>query len=211
MRATRAYLASLGTTGLLVLSSVLLLVLGSTLVAFEGWPGGSESEGPESVVVQTAQVEPEPGTGPEQVAQVAAPAAESVAAAAPEPPAEAPAAGVLDGDAEGDGPGSPPRDVDGTPQPSPGPPNDPGDAPPPDRSNPSDPGGVPLPGGGNVFPPGDATLVDGLADGLENTTTYLGQDVVGQLSPDLGTLLTQAGQGLTDLVRALDGQPAPPR
>ena len=55
------------------------------------------------------------------------------------------------------------------------------------------------------------TLVDGLADGVESTTTFLGQDVVGQITPDLGTLVTQAGQGLTDLVRALDGTPAPPR
>ena len=60
-------------------------------------------------------------------------------------------------------------------------------------------------------PPPPPTLVDGLADGVESTTTYLGDDVVSQLNPDLGNLVTQVGQGLTDLVRALDGTPPGPR
>jgi hypothetical protein len=197
MRATKAYLASLGTTGLLVLSSVLVLVLGSAFVGFNGWPGGSGGDGPESVVVQSVPLEPEPDAGPEEVAAIAAPAAEAVAEAASEPPAQAPVPTVRgNGERGGDGSGTPtpPGDVDGTPRPAPGPgvPNDPTDTPPPP-------------------PPPPPTLVDGLADGGESTTTYLGQDVVGQLSPDLGTLLTQTGQGLTDLVRALDGTPPPPR
>lgn len=196
MRATRAYLASLGTTGLLVLSSVLLLVLGSALVTFNGWPGGSDGTEPESVVVQAAPLERDPNTGPEGVAAAAAPAAEAVADAAPAPPAQAPVTTAPD-DRDGDGGGTPapPDDVDVTPPaPGPGTPSDPTDTPP-----------SPPP------PPPPVTLADGLADGVESTTTYLGQDVVSQLSPGLGTLLTQAGQGLTDLVRALDGTPPPPR
>ena len=38
MRATKAYIASLGTTGVLIASSLLLLALVSAIVAFRGWP-----------------------------------------------------------------------------------------------------------------------------------------------------------------------------
>ena len=213
MRATRAYLASLGTTGLLVLSSVLVLVIGSTFVAFNGWPGDSNGDEPESVLVQAVPVEPGPGEGPAGIAENAAPAAEAVAAAAPTPAVQAPAASSPDGGDGGDGAPTPPGDGGGTP------PGDGGGGPPDptDTIQPTDPeppgggGGIPLPGGGYLLPNGDVSLTDGAADGLESTTTYLGQQVVGQLSPDLGTLLTQAGQGLTDLIRALDGTPPPPR
>jgi hypothetical protein len=40
MKASRAYIASLGTTGVLVGSSILLLFVVSAIVAFRGWPGG---------------------------------------------------------------------------------------------------------------------------------------------------------------------------
>ena len=195
MRATRAYLTSLGTTGLLVLSSVLVLVVASTLVAFDTWPGGSGRDEPTSVVVQANPVQPEPGAGPEAIAESAADAADSVAVAAP--PAQAPVAVAPGpGTSPDDSPQPPDIAPPGPERPGPGAPSDPTDTPGPTDPEPPRP---------------QPSLLDSTADGLENTTTYLGRDVVGQVSPDLGTLLTQAGQGLTDLVRALDGTPPPPR
>jgi hypothetical protein len=40
VKAGKAYISSLGTTGLLIASSVLLLLVGGTLVAFDRWPDG---------------------------------------------------------------------------------------------------------------------------------------------------------------------------
>jgi hypothetical protein len=45
VRATRAYIASLGTTGVLIASSLLLLALVSAIVAFRGWPELEAAEG----------------------------------------------------------------------------------------------------------------------------------------------------------------------
>jgi hypothetical protein len=41
MKATKAYIASLGTTGVLLAASVLMLAVVSAVVAFDRWPGGS--------------------------------------------------------------------------------------------------------------------------------------------------------------------------
>src|ERR687893_1741403 len=79
MRASRAYIAGFGTTGVLVGSALLLLVVVSTLVAFQGWPGTGFADDIGSLVVD----EPErlPVEGPVQVALNAAPAAAAVAQA----------------------------------------------------------------------------------------------------------------------------------
>ena len=55
MKATRAYIASLGTTGVLVASSALLLVVVSALVAFNAWPGGDPISGLKGLVVDDNQ------------------------------------------------------------------------------------------------------------------------------------------------------------
>ena len=52
MRATKAYIAGLGTTGILITCFVLLLTVGSALIAFEGWPGVASGDGLERVVVK---------------------------------------------------------------------------------------------------------------------------------------------------------------
>src|SRR5258707_8578078 len=41
MRATKAYIASLGTTGVLLAASILMLAVVGALVAFDAWPGAS--------------------------------------------------------------------------------------------------------------------------------------------------------------------------
>ena len=43
MRATKAYIASLGTTGVLLAASLLMLAVVSAVVAFDRWPGGQVS------------------------------------------------------------------------------------------------------------------------------------------------------------------------
>src|SRR4051794_15363600 len=106
MRTTKAYIASLGTTGVLVASSALLLVVVSALVAFNAWPGGDPIGGIKGLVVDDR----EPSlqlTGPARVAADAAPAAAAVAAAPPASAApRAPAgAGVVNPVPSAGGPG----------------------------------------------------------------------------------------------------------
>jgi hypothetical protein len=43
MKATKAYIASLGTTGVLLAASILMLAVVSAVVAFDRWPGASAS------------------------------------------------------------------------------------------------------------------------------------------------------------------------
>ena len=97
MRATKAYIASLGTTGLLLAFSASLLVLVGTLFAFDAWPGGEIRDAVESVLVDDDDGDTARVAGPEQVALDAAPAAAAVAAAPrarvlPAPAAEVPVA-----------------------------------------------------------------------------------------------------------------------
>src|SRR4051795_7399058 len=41
MKATKAYIASLGTTGVLLAASILMLAVVSAVVAFDRWPGAN--------------------------------------------------------------------------------------------------------------------------------------------------------------------------
>jgi hypothetical protein len=52
MRATKAYIAGLGTTGILLTCFLLLLTVGSALIAFDGWPGAAAGDGLQRVVVK---------------------------------------------------------------------------------------------------------------------------------------------------------------
>src|SRR5947207_15354075 len=82
VRASRAYITSLGTTGVLIASSILMLAVVSTIVAFRGWPGDDIVNGLGSLRVgddqPTLRI-----TGPDQIAVDAAPAAAAVAATPP--------------------------------------------------------------------------------------------------------------------------------
>jgi hypothetical protein len=51
MRARAAYISSLGTTTILVCAALLLLAVGSALVAFRGWPGGADATGVQRVTL----------------------------------------------------------------------------------------------------------------------------------------------------------------
>ena len=58
MKATKAYIASLGTTGVLLGASILMLAVVSAVVAFDGWPNGRVS-----TRVQTLDISPNPEAG----------------------------------------------------------------------------------------------------------------------------------------------------
>src|SRR3954454_7137820 len=51
MRATKAYIASLGTTGVLLAASILMLAVVSAVVAFDRWPGGEVSTRVQTLVL----------------------------------------------------------------------------------------------------------------------------------------------------------------
>ena len=69
MRATKAYIASLGTTGLLLAFSASLLILVGTLFAFDAWPGADIRDAVESVLVDDEGDDAVRVSGPEQVAR----------------------------------------------------------------------------------------------------------------------------------------------
>src|SRR5215212_3348534 len=52
MRATKAYIASLGTTGVLLGASILMLAVVSAVVAFDRWPNGHVSTRVETLVLK---------------------------------------------------------------------------------------------------------------------------------------------------------------
>src|SRR5690242_16159408 len=51
MKATKAYIASLGTTGVLLAGSILMLAVVSAVVAFDRWPGGEVSTRVQTLVL----------------------------------------------------------------------------------------------------------------------------------------------------------------
>ena len=52
MKTSRAYIASLGTTGVLIASFIVVLVIVSAIVAFKGAPGEASSSGLDRLDVQ---------------------------------------------------------------------------------------------------------------------------------------------------------------
>jgi hypothetical protein len=60
MSVNRAYITSLGTTAILVASSLLVLAVTSTIVAFDGWPGHSAAAAVDRVTVKIPAVAAQP-------------------------------------------------------------------------------------------------------------------------------------------------------
>lgn len=221
MRATKAYIASLGTTGLLVASSIALLLVVSALVAFDGWPTAKVEDEAETVVVDAGEDASETAAEPTDVALDGS----SNAAAAGEPAPATPAAGEGSpggGGGGGDGaapspgaspappstdpaPGSGPAPAPSPPEPlTPGSPEPPS-RPPSDDDDSLDAGGLTLPGGSRLLPDDDGPgLTDGIGDATESATGALGKNAGGRSGP-LGATLDDAGRAVGDVVRALDG------
>jgi hypothetical protein len=190
MRATRAYIASLGTTGVLVASSALLLVVVSALVAFNAWPGGDPIAGLKGLVVNNDQQQLEL-TGPARAAADAAPAAAAVAAAPPAGTATpAPARGSL---------ASPILPVGGTPGG--------GGVSQPRLTTPA-PGGRGGPAPRPIAPaaPDVQEVTRGLGGTVEQVTGDTGK-TVGQVSPDLGKGVSDTGKALSEIVQGIGDVP----
>lgn len=203
MRASRAYIAGVGTTGVLVASAVLLLAVVSALVAFQGWPGTDLSDDVSSLVVDAPnRLEV---NGPVQVARNASPAAAAVADA-PVPGTAASGIGAVVPFIDSSRAAAPQL----PPPPGSADPLGPGDPPvPPDRFVPiardpvDDPSGLLLPDG--PLTPQVRRVTDGLGDATQGLTDDLGNKV-GALSPQLGETVTDTGRILADLLRGL-GRP----
>jgi hypothetical protein len=201
LRASRAYIAGLGTTGVLIASGLLLLVVVSTIVAFNGWPGQALVKDLESLMLG----DDKPAltlSGPAQVAADAAPAAAAVATtAAPGSAAAAPTGTSV-------APGTDPLTI--TPGAGGGQGQDPGIIVPTDTPLP--PNGIPGGSGGGQAAPGLPGEVQNLTNNLgrttEGVTGALG-DTVGQVNPQLGETVTETGQSLSDLVQGLGLQTSP--
>jgi hypothetical protein len=187
MRASRAYIASIGTTSVLIASSVMLLIVVSTIVAFRGWPGDDIANGLESLVVDKDRPSLDV-SGPTQLAADAAPAAGAVAGA---PAPGSPAAKALATD-EASGRADAPRSrVLGGLR-----------SVPPAAGGPAPTALPPASGDGAAPPSPPDSATGGLGDTTEEVTRDLG-DSFGQTSPQLGETVTDTGQALSDLVQQL--------
>jgi hypothetical protein len=187
MRATRAYIASLGTTGLLLAFAASVLLLVGTLFAFDAWPGDQIRDAVDSMLVDDDE-DAVSVAGPEQVARDAAPAAVAVAnasrAAATTGGGGAGGSGGFGGGGAGDlTPGG--GDFGG---------------------GGGTGGGTPTTGGGGggvAGTPIDTSRgTNNIADTTEQLTDGVG-DTVGQVSPELGDTVSETGEALGDIVRGL--------
>ena len=194
VRASRAYITSLGTTGVLIASSILMLAVVSTIVAFRGWPGDDIVNGLGSLRVGDDQPTLKI-TGPDQIAVDAAPAAAAVAAT---PPAGTVAAATGSGTA----PGTASTPAGTTPSPGAGTVQTPsgGSGPTGGGTSQGPTTGVPstpLPGAPPVTP-----VTKSLGDTTEGATGRVG-GTVGGVNPTVGTTVSDTGKAVSDIVRGL--------
>ena len=183
MRATRAYIASLGTTGLLLASAGSLLLVVSALFAFKAWPGSQITDAVDSVAVDEDD-RPFRVSGPEQVALDAA----AVAVAA-----DGTGGGAGGGTTDGSRGGTGPNDGSGGGFQNTG--GGTGGGAPPTGTSGDGVGDVP-----DTVDPTEVT--DNLADSTEEATRGLGNSL-GDANPDLGDAVTNTGGALSDIVRDL--------
>ena len=183
MRASKAYIAGLGTTGVLLASSIALLFFVGALVGFDAWPGGNLGERVERVEVRpgeeaigVADVLPEAGVLPAAAGPIAIAAPGAPGAPLGSTPVTVGAPPVL-GDTETGG-GAPAVPA---------------------------PGGAPLTpveeiGGPRIDPRDPETARDVVADTTHRATTDLA-NAVGQVSPEAGAVIGEIGGGLSDQLR----------
>ncbi|MEJ7788338.1 MAG: hypothetical protein WKF29_00515 [Thermoleophilaceae bacterium] len=193
MRATRAYLVGLGTSGVLLAGVVTLLLVASAVVAFRGAMPAAIAAGIRDLVLE----DPAPGLrvkGPSRIAAQAAPAAAGVGAArAPVP------AGTSGGGAPGRSAAAPA---------GPGPKNGRGgrDTAPSGLSGSASQSGssssAPAPSA-EAPAPGPAADLNQGADTAEGVTGGAGETAA-QVSPELGRTVGETGEGVGDVARGLD-------
>src|SRR4051812_6691475 len=83
MRATKAYIASLGTTGVLLGASILMLAVVSAVVAFDHWPSGTVSTRVQTLTLQERSAPIRVSASATGVASAAARAAAAAGRAGP--------------------------------------------------------------------------------------------------------------------------------
>lgn len=190
MRAGKAYISSLGTTGLLVASSLLLLSVVGALVAFDRWPSQAAAEPETMAIGEQRDADPARAGTRVDIAPQAVAAAVTGATAEPAVADAAPAAGAAargvqidtaiaqapvpwlemqpaTGPGPAEQPSAPPTASDTAPVPPPAAPS------------------TPSPGAGTIPPEVVVDIVPG-DDGVTEITVPLA-DATGQISPTLGT------------------------
>ena len=201
MRATRAYLVGLGTSGVLLAGVVTLLLVASAVVAFRGAMPATIAAGIRDLVLE----DPAPGLrvkGPARIAAQAAPAAAGVGAARAPVPAGDPGARFV-GTSGGGAPGRSAAAPAG-----PGPKNGRGgrDTAPSGLSGPASQSGssssAPAPSA-EAPAPGPAADLNQGADTAEGVTGGAGETAA-QVSPELGRTVGETGEGVGDVARGLD-------
>ncbi|MEA2483178.1 MAG: hypothetical protein QOC55_1125 [Thermoleophilaceae bacterium] len=182
MKATKAYIASLGTTGVLLAASILMLAVVSAVVAFNHWPNGNVSTRVQTLVLRekAAPIRVSSHSG----APSATPLTRAVAALGAVPRAGGPSAVAV------------PRFNGRAGTPAAGTPSAP--------SAPALPAAPSLPSTSPLIDPisNPGTAAAQVADGVQSVTDSSGVSV-GKVNEQLGQVVTQAGQTAADTVRAL--------
>lgn len=184
MKATKAYIASLGTTGVLLAASILMLAVVSAVVAFNRWPSGGVSTRVQTLVLNEKAAPIRVSTnarGPS-----ATPLARSLAAALGRPPVATPAPSA--------GPGLiAPLRMPGSTAPAAGVP-----------ATPALPKAPALPSPDPLLNPisNPGTATSQVADGAQTVTDQAGVSA-GKVSPQAGDAVTQVGQTTADTLRSV--------
>jgi hypothetical protein len=185
MRATKAYIASLGTTGVLLAASILMLAVVSAVVAFDRWPNGTVSTRVQTLVLtdRATPIRVTPGTAAAGSAGGTTAAGRTAGAGAPG--ARAPGAHAVAPTVAGrrfTGGRTPATTV------APG--------------RPATPVGVSAPDLPSLDPTNPKGVANQLAQQTESATGSLGA-AVGQINPGAGSLVTELGQKAADTLGTL--------
>jgi hypothetical protein len=186
LKATKAYIASLGTTGVLLAASLLMLAVVSAVVAFDRWPGGNVSTGVKTLVLTDKA--PAIRVSAHAAGPSATPSRTAAARAVAGAPRVTPNAGGVTGERIGAGK-APAAAVPANPAP----------ALPPAVTKPLQPvEDTTTPIFDSISNPG--TTAGQIADGTQAVTDSAGVSV-GKVSPDVGSAVTGAGQTVSQAVR----------
>jgi hypothetical protein len=185
MKATKAYIASLGTTGVLLAASILMLAVVSAVVAFDRWPGDSVQSPAQTLVLS------DKAPAIRVSADAAGPSLTRSTRAAALRSGVAPRGVRNAGDVAGQRFASP-RTGAGAPVPA---------APGVPQVLPKAPG-IPTPE--NILDPisNPGTATSQVADGAQAITDQAGVSV-GRVSPDVGNTVSGTGQQVSQTIREI--------
>jgi hypothetical protein len=194
LKAGKAYISSFGTTGLLVASSVILLIVVGALIAFDAWPTGASAGRPENVALGPAERAAAVKAARAQTSTPGAPAIHSSAGTRGSGRATTRTARSKRGKAVTRDGGRPVSDnghvVSGLPHPTTDSSGDGGHPlPPPTTSSAPGTSGLPLP---------TSSAGSAVSTGRETTSQVAG--VVSGISPQAGALVTGVGDTVDHVV-----------